>query len=379
MRFNRSIVRLAAVNALAAGLFLPFNIPARAANAPTPPQAPLSPADAKAAAAKAMAADKAVRTAAVALQKEFAAHLAKSTAPLRTESNFFTENSNPDITAKAIIAALNRGYGSTAESLYVRWQLLSGISDTVDDANAPALLSVYRDAPAPPMRPGLDPDQKAQFRQAVLHLKESDVTNINTQFTKSVDNWETSVKPYTQYRDAIAKKLPVKYGLVFAQFRDAVERASLGVDGDETMKAAIDHCRTWASADAKPDEMQEIADDVASLLEDMGDTKLTAGPDSNPLHTVAYARPRTSFGNTGTTPNSNTAKNQAQNNAKAEPAFPPRYFTEVDWNAKAKALEWKTGSAKFASKEELVDLRKMLLEQIDKANKSKPNSAAGAA
>jgi hypothetical protein len=58
----------------------------------------------------------------------------------------------------------------------------------------------------------------------------------------------------------------------------------------------------------------------------------------------------------------------APNNSKTTPktpeaSFPPKYLTEVAWNAKSHSLQWKTGSARFATKEELIAFRKMLDEQ----------------
>jgi hypothetical protein len=370
---NRSI-RLFPVRFIAPALFI---LPMASAlcvlaDSSTPP-APVTAASIKAQATKEAAANDAVKVAAAALEKEFNAHLADNTQPLRPESNFFTDNANPDITPKSIITALNRSYGVPASSLYVHWQLLSGISGTVDDALDPLLLSVYRNAPTPPLRPGLDPDQKSQFKQAVMLMKEADAANINAELDKNVEDWKTKVKPFTDYRDELAKKLPINFGLVLAEFRDGVQRASSGIDADKAMDTALKTGKTWAEGDdAKPDELRQLAGNVRALLGVMGDNKVSVDGDfMNPAggglsRAASAARPNPT--------------NTNANNAKAAPLFPPTYFTEVDWSEKPRpSLQWKTGTAKFASKDELVAFYKMLLEQAEKASTAKAPAAAASA
>jgi hypothetical protein len=333
----------------------------------TTPPAPITAASIKAQAAKEAAANDAVKAAAAALEKEYAAHQADNAQPLRSESNFFTENANPDITPKAIIAALNRSYGVPASSLYVHWQLLSGITGTVDDSLDALLLTVYRNAPTPPLRPGLDRDQKSQFRQAVMLMKEADAANINAELDKNVEDWKTRVKPFTDYRDELAKKLPINFGLVLAEFRDGVQRASCGVDASEAMATALKTGKTWADGDAKPDELRQLAGNVRALLMEMGDTKASVDGD--------YMRP-TGEGGLNRPINPNTSENNTAARRTAQPAFPPSYYTEVEWIEKAHALQWKTGTAKFASKDELVAFYKMLLEQAEKSSAAKATGAA---
>jgi hypothetical protein len=318
--------------------------------------------------AEAAAAD-AVKTAAYALEKEYEAHLENTTAPIRTECNFFTENSNPAVTPKAIIAGLNRNYGTVETTVYVHWQLLSGISGTVDNTLAKALVNVYRNAPIGPMRPGLDPEQKAQFTQAIALMPQSNLDMVNTAFQERIKDWTAASKPFTDYRDALVKLIPVNFDLVTAQFRDGVQRASFGIDADTTMASALANGQTWAAADAKPDQLRELAQDVNSLASEMqvesaqtdpatpGDLPPGAQPAAGTLRRGAYGRVRAAGISAGTGSNSPTAKPVAM--------FPPQFFTEVEWNERVRGLRWKTDAAKFSSQEDLSAFSKTLTDQAN--------------
>jgi hypothetical protein len=302
-------------------------------------------------AAAARAADNAVKTAALALQKEFAAHLTKAASPLRAKPDFFKQNPDPAVTPKAIISALHREYGSEAASVYVHWQLLSGIEGKVSKELSTQLLAAYSDAPMGAARPGLDAEEKIELRQAVLQLPETEAPDINTAFAQRVKQWQEATKPYTAYRDALAERLPASFELVQTRFEDAVERAENGIDAGDVIESAMAAGRTWASgSDAQPDQIQSLAAEVATLLRQMGAPLASSGelaPQSNAIIDVVYAKGHHGGGG--------RPKTQAQ--------FPPQFFTTVAWNTKTRGLEWKTGAAQFASAATLQAFRKSLLDQ----------------
>jgi hypothetical protein len=334
--------------------------------------------DGKTMSAQVAAANDAVKTAALALQKEYSAHHdAQSSAtapPLRAKCDFFTENSNPAVTPKAIVDALHRSYGSTASSVYVHWQLLSGIKGTVDKVLVSQLAQVYESAPIGTMRPGLDPDQKIHFTQAVAQLPEGDAAQINAAFDKQVKAWDELSKPFAEYRDDLAKRLPVSFGLARTEFRDAVQRASYGMDGAEMMATAISTGKNWAfDPDATAEQLRQLAGDVGSLLREMGDRTAAIGdlsPATGLIRSVAYARPRGEA-------ERGTAERGTQNDRDAA-MFPPKFFTEVFWDPKIKGLEWKTGSAKFSSTAELLTFRRMLIDQASQVESAKAKGTASA-
>src|SRR5688572_26281375 len=98
----------------------------------------------------------AVRATTLVLAKEYEQFLRSPGTGVRESSNYFKENPDDSVTPEAIVNAVAaRGGGDPRTASYVRWQLLSALPDSADDAGeldpalAKQLLIAYRTAPQP--------------------------------------------------------------------------------------------------------------------------------------------------------------------------------------------------------------------------------------
>ena len=232
------------------------------------------------------------------------------------------------MTPEEILTAMGRNLASDSSAdAYIKWQLLSGIRSKVDAKLSPKLVAIYRFAPAPLTRPGLDPADKKQLDRGLRGMGEKDVSRINSELQARVDEVEKANAPILAYRDDLYARLPASGDAILGGLEDAAARAGRGIDGGSHMKGVLAQITTWCVS-ASPSEIKAVGALLRGLVGKM---------------------------------------NPPGKNAKA--AFPPNYYAAAEYDSKAKRLTWKDGAAKFPD----VKAINALIQQLDEVAASLAN------
>jgi hypothetical protein len=199
------------------------------------------------------AARSAVRTAVTALTKEYEQFLRKpAAAEVRATCNYFTDHPDSSVTPDVIAAVLVTGGGGDQVAAYVKWQLLSGLPATVDEATGKQLLQAYRAAPLPLARPGISPEDQKTLDRLAQGRKESDEPDLKAQLDDAVNAVARSNAPILAYRDELYRRLPKNADAFAAALEDLAERQSTGAEGRDLVKALATDVRQWAASEPPP-------------------------------------------------------------------------------------------------------------------------------
>lgn len=284
------------------------------------------------------AATAAVNLAIVDLTQELTAHQKDSKSPLREKSNYFLEKKSPGVNHEEILAAMNRsslGAGVAADT-YIKWQLLSGIQGKVEDKLVSKLLSAYASAPLLYMRPGLEHASRRQLDAQIRNAAQNDAAKLSETLQKEVDAVAHENAPILVYREDLYAHLPGSGDAILAGLEDGAARAANGIDADRHMKGVMAQITTW-SVSGTPPQIHAISGLLKSMIAKMSGAKANAGPtDHSPIYADVVGAPIY------------LAKGPpAAKPAPPKPAFPPSYYTVLEWDPKAKHLVWKEGAARF--------------------------------
>ena len=323
--------------------------------------APIGDATAKPQAAKPdrngiKAAQAAVQSAIVALQKEVQAHVKDPKIALREKCNYFTENPSPNLLPEAIVQALGSKVSSdpVADS-YVKWQLLSGVSGKFDEQLALLAASAYDKAAKPPARPGLLAEEKRQLDAYTKNVHSADDSLVLTKkLAELTEAWEARVKPITAYRDELYAKLPPSPEALVARVDDLKDRTEAGIDGEVMLKATMADIDQWVAKDPPATHLYVMVERVKRLTGDKG-----GGGKAVP---GAAGRGMNKYGNYA---------------GGAMQQFPPKYFEHVEFvDEKPKPAYWKWAdvTTKLARGDTLKDF---IVTLEDSAKNSTNKGVAG--
>ena len=219
----------------------------------TPATTPISPVQRT----RADARNPAVLEAIAELTKEIEPALRNGERPPRDQSNYFLGGS--DVPPSAVILALRRPIGSDPRAqAYVKWQLLSALPRDLDEKTVGELLQVYRSAPAPFPRLGMDKQGRDDLERMIRNARESDAERLIEQFEQMDERVERDNLLILRYRDALFAKLPVSYDAIVAGFEDAAARINLGADAGDRARALCKAIEGWAP-NASPEQLKAVS------------------------------------------------------------------------------------------------------------------------
>jgi hypothetical protein len=319
------------------------------ADTKAPSAAPTAPAKRTPAELDRLASD-AVKSAVTRLAKELDDAAKDPKVGLRAKSDFFQQNKSPDATPIAIANALNRSLGRDVPSdTYIKWQLCSGLKGVTLDAKQDPklvnqLLSAYRSAPAPSVRPGLDPSEKRELDRRSKTIKVAELPELNKLFEALVARWDKSNEPVIAYRDELYALLSPLPESLQVSFGDGYLRASRGVDCGKLMKSVMAQVQAWA-ASAPPQQVMALAQDIKRMAQEMN--ALSAKADAGGTPRTAYNRP-----------------NAAPGGPAGKASFPPKFYTKCEQDEKTHLAVWREGQADFVKPDDMAAMYTALLDII---------------
>jgi hypothetical protein len=257
----------------------------------------------------------ALHEAITALAKEYEAHASNQATPLRDKSNYFQDNPVPELTADAVLDAIENVEGPTAEACYIKWQLLSGLSAKADDKLAPRIGELYSNAPAPIPNPSLTNGEKATLASQMMRMTADQEKEVNDAWTKHLADWADANAPILNYSEALYGLLPHGMGATILGFQDGFQRRAMqGVDSTTFLTQVVADTQDWATT-GTPQQLENVADQCGRLMS-------------------IYKQ-----------------------------GFPPVVYDSVKWNEKTRRLEWQPKPTGCLALTALTALQKSLLDQ----------------
>jgi len=256
--FRRGILDLAVVVALVGGAAVGDAVAAkRSSNSTSPPATTRAIATTRAVAAgrggSSDAAKSALRAAVAALSKEYEQFQRRpSDHPMREACNYFLDHPDENVTSDVVLAALSSPVGEPRAAAYVRWQLLSALPETVDEATAKQLIVVYRAAPAPLPRTGISRDDQQRMDRLTQSAKQADEPDIQRQVEEAVSAVGRQNAPILSYRDELYRRLPKNADTFAAAMDDLLGRCGAVADGKDLIKSLAKDVRAWLASDSPP-------------------------------------------------------------------------------------------------------------------------------
>lgn len=249
------------------------------------------------------------------LSKEVQSALRQSSSPPRTQSDYFKDTPNEDITPEIVATMLMRpSDGPATVQAYVKWQLMSALPEKVEDPKvAVAMLRAYRNAPLPYPSPGVDPRDRARLDKLLHGAREADRPAMTEQFERLLEQSNVTNGPILAYRDELLKRLPPSYETFAAAFGDAMQRLEAGLDVADHVEAIAESIRTWAmTGNATPRQLADLLKAVRQLRDREG----------------------------------------------------PEYYDAIDWDERARRLVWHKRRNDLNDGKHLDDLVAFLSEQV---------------
>jgi hypothetical protein len=202
------------------------------------------------------------------LKREYAAYRKDpDAAPLRTASDYFLDQPGAPPPA-AVLAALEKPLGDDARlAAYVKWQLLSALPETLEEADdAQRLIKAYQKAPLPALRYGAAPREKQQLDALLTRARPQDDVPLTARLEEAVAHGHDADAPVMAYRDALYRRLPVGRDRFRAGLQDAYARLSVAAPTTDHMARVAEELRDWArSGDATAAQVGEVAELVGRL------------------------------------------------------------------------------------------------------------------
>ena len=202
----------------------------------------------------------ALRTAVTALTKEYEQSLRDpKSASVRANATYFKDQPpEVELAADAIAQALLAGGGGDPRVVaYVKWQLLSGLPDSIDPDAADGaqsltrqLIAAYRSAPRPIPRPGISADDQQRLDRLLQGARQSDEPNFIETIDRAVNDARRDNTPILAYRDELYRRLPKTPDTFAAALDDLLQRLNAEAEGKELVKLLVKDVREWSAGDA---------------------------------------------------------------------------------------------------------------------------------
>jgi hypothetical protein len=211
----------------------------------------------------------AIRSAVAALGAEYEqSRRSPSNAPLRTACDYFVEHPAGELPPEVIIAALFAPAGDVRQTAYVRWQLLSGLPETIDEATAKELIKAYRAAPGPIPRPGMSVEDQQKFDRMIQGARQADEPDFIAKAEEIVRTAQRDNAPILLYREELYRRLPKNLDTFAAALDDLFVRTAAGADGKNLLKSFCGDVKIWAGeADSPREAMAALGKGVRRLAD----------------------------------------------------------------------------------------------------------------
>lgn len=224
---------------------------------------------------------KTLATAIAKLGKEYDTYLRDKDAPIRSVSDFFTDNRPADVTVDDVLAALEKNSsGDVRTAVYVKWQLLSALPGDPTPAVVKRIAELYRKAPKLYVRPGQSPDERKKLERMRAYVY-TDAVKVNKDLNDAIARVDASNAPNFAYRDELYSRLPAGLVKFTAGFNDASERLNaVSIDGVRLKVAQlVDDISMWAGASAAPDarEVDQVVQMIAKAKDANGQDYYQSG------------------------------------------------------------------------------------------------------
>jgi hypothetical protein len=203
-----------------------------------------------------------------ALSTEFYAVMKDPEKPVRVECNYFKQNPSPDVTPAGILSICERRVAPTTNpddvriQAYVKWQLLSGVTDRFDDSLAKRAIEAYRRSPSLMIRPGISSDDRRELEAWARGHGEEDAETVEYKLDERVGRFNKYNMPQLRLRDALYERLPVRYESMLAALDDLSARLSCGVDEVDIaplVKRLAGDAKSWLESSDPPPTQAQIA------------------------------------------------------------------------------------------------------------------------
>ena len=212
----------------------------------------------------------AVRTAIAALTAEYdRAMRSPANNPLRTACDYFVEHPAGEISTEAITSVLVLPTsGDQRAAAYVRWQLLSGLPKTIDDATAKDLLKAFRLAPAPIPRLGMSQEDQQRLERITQTARQADEPEVLSRIEEIVSARARENAPILAYREELYRRSPKTLETFAAALDDLFGRTAAAADGKTLLKSFCADVKSWANeGDSPRPAMLELAKSVRRLAD----------------------------------------------------------------------------------------------------------------
>ena len=197
------------------------------------------------------------------LTKEIESALRGGEEPSRAHPDYFYGAT--DIPPAAVITALRRPLANDPRvSAYVKWQLLSALPKELDEKTSAELLQIYRSAPGPLPRLGMEKQSRDDLDRMIRNAKEDDAERLVEQFEQMDERVVRDNTFILKYRDGLFAKLPTGFDAIAAGLEDAAVRLNVGADVAEHTRAVCKAVEGWAP-NAPPEQLKAVFKALAQL------------------------------------------------------------------------------------------------------------------
>jgi hypothetical protein len=205
-----------------------------------------------------------------ALRQEYAGHLKNpGGAALRSSCDYFAKGTS--VPLEPLLLSLEKPVAGVAASdarqtAYVKWQLLSGLPETLDDATARRLLKVYERAPVPAPRFGSSSQEKKKLDGLLSGARAQDDVRLNATLDEAVARAKKTDAPIIAFRDELYRRLPRGRDKFVAAILDAHARIHVAADKEKLAEALAKDVPAWAlTAGTDRAQVREVADLLGKL------------------------------------------------------------------------------------------------------------------
>ena len=154
-----------------------------------------------------------IHDAVAALSREFHDHLAGSqrTSAAAPSCNYFDKETAAKIPTEILLASLGANGADVRESCYIDWQMLTALPHPLDGNEAQAILSAYRSAPLPIIRPGVSEQDQKDLDHLFKGKQMSDEAEVKETWQATLDASAGDNGPILAYRDELYHRLPAGF------------------------------------------------------------------------------------------------------------------------------------------------------------------------
>jgi hypothetical protein len=184
------------------------------------------------------------------LKREYAAH-AKDPEhdKLRTDASYFKKDA-ATVPPDAVLAMLEKPIPGVAASdgrqaAYIKWQLLSALPETLDEAHARRLLRIYERAPLPAARCGSSKQEQKELDRLIPGAHKEDDVKLTLALEQQAAKVALPDRPVIELRDELYRRLPLGREKLLAGMTDAKVRLDVAAEKETLAERLADDLSKW--------------------------------------------------------------------------------------------------------------------------------------